>query len=319
MREAIRIGVSACLLGRPVRYDGGHKRDRYVTDILGQYFEFVPVCPEVECGLGVPREPMRLEGDPAAPRLVASKTRLDLTERLTAWARDRAGELAGENLAGYLFKAKSPSCGLFRVKVFGASGAPVPRGTGLFARIFQERFPLLPVEEEGRLQDAKLRENYIERLFTLARWRKALADDGAAGPAARLVGFQTGHKLLLMAHSPDIARQMGRIAAQAGQRPADELRPAYEALLMRAMALPATPAKQANVLQHAMGYLKKVLSPWEKTELLEAIDHHRRGILPLVVPVTLLGHHIRKHDVAYLTDQVYFRPHPVELKLRNHV
>jgi uncharacterized protein YbbK (DUF523 family)/uncharacterized protein YbgA (DUF1722 family) len=318
MNQPIRVGVSACLLGRPVRYDGSHKRDRYVTDTLGRHFEFVPVCPEVECGLGVPREPMRLAGAPGTPRLVTIKTGLDLTERLTAWARRRVEELAATELSGCIFKSKSPSCGLARVKVYGETGTPVPRGVGLFARAFLDRFPRLPVEEEGRLADEGRRENFIERLFTLARWRQALAGDGSTGLVARIVAFQTRHKLLLMAHSPGLARQMGRLVAEAAAWPADGLRQSYETMLMRTMALPATPAKQANVLHHALGHLKKVLTGPEKTELLESIDDHRRGLIPLLVPMTLLWHHVRTHAVTALQEQVYFRPHPLELKLRNH-
>lgn len=319
MDQPIKVGVSACLLGQPVRYDGGHKRDRYLTDTLSRYFVFVPVCPETECGLGVPREPMRLEGEAARPRLVTRSSRADLTDRMEAWARSRVEALAADDLAGFIFKAKSPSCGLARIKVYGASGAPVPKGTGLFARAFLERFPLLPAQEEGRLQDPKLRENFIERLFTLARWRQAMAGDDGGRLTARLVAFQASHKLLLMAHSPALARQMGRLTAEAAAWPADGLRQSYETMLMRALALPATPAKHANVLQHALGYLKKILPGPDKAELLDSIERCRQGVLPLIVPVTLLGHHIRKHGIAYLQQQVYFRPHPLELQLRNHV
>ncbi len=319
MSDPIRVGVSACLLGQPVRYDGGHKRDRYVTDILGLHFEFVPVCPEAECGLGVPREPMRLVGDPGAPRLVTIKTGQDLTERMRAFAARRVEELAGEDLCGFIFKSKSPSSGFTRVKVYGEKGAPVERGVGLFARAFMDRFPLVPVEDEGRLCDEGLRENFIERIFTLRRWRDALSGGGTTGPIARIVAFTASHKLLLMSHSPVIARQIGRLAAEAKQWPPGDLRRAYEALLMRALSLPATPAKHVNVLQHMAGYFKKTLSAGEKEELREIVESYRQGLVPLVVPVTLLAHYTRKYDVAYLKDQVYLRPHPLELKLRNHV
>ncbi len=317
MPETIRVGVSACLLGHPVRYDGGHKLDRYVVDTLGRHFQFVPVCPEAECGLGVPRDPMRLAGDPDAPRLIVTKTGLDLTGRMRDFAARRVEELAGEDLRGYILKAKSPSCGFARGKVYADKGPPANRGVGLFARAFLDRFPLVPVEDEGRLHDDNLRENFIERIFALDRWRRALAGDG--GLAARLVAFTASHKLLLMAHSPVMARQIGRLAAAATARPADTLLGDYETLLMRALALPATPAKHANALQHAMGYFKKLLTSDEKAELLECIDNHRLGHLPLIVPVTLVAHYARKYGVAYLREQVYLRPHPVELKLRNHV
>jgi uncharacterized protein YbgA (DUF1722 family)/uncharacterized protein YbbK (DUF523 family) len=318
MSDTIRVGVSACLLGQPVRYDGGHKRDLYVMDTLGQYFEFVPVCPEVECGLGVPREPMRLVGDPDAPRLVTIKSGLDHTEKMQTWAAGRVAELAGENLCGFIFKAKSPSSGLTRVKVYNEKGSPAERGVGLFARAFVDRFPLIPVEDEGRLHDDKLRENFIERIFTLTRWRAALAGDGKTSLTARLIAFTSRHKLLLMAHSPELARQIGRLTAEASTWPSDALKHSYETMLMRTLALPATPAKHANVLQHIMGYFKKMLTAGEKAELNEVIDHYRLGLVPLIVPITLLVHYTRKYDVAYLHDQAYLTPHPIELKLRNH-
>lgn len=318
MSDTIRVGVSSCLLGNPVRYDGGHKRDSYVVDTLGRYFDFVPVCPEVECGLGVPREAMRLVGDPEAPRLVTIKTGVDLTERMNAWARERVAELDEQRLCGFIFKAKSPSSGMTRIKVYNDKGAPAERGVGLFARAFMDRFPLIPVEDEGRLHDDKLRENFIERIFAMQRFRDAVAGDGRSTLVSRLIAFTAGHKLLFMAHSPELARQIGRLTAEASKWPADGLVHAYETLLMKTLALPATPAKHANVLQHAMGYFKKVLSPDEKAELNEVIANYRLGLTPLIVPVTLIAHFTRKYDVAYLKDQAYLAPHPIELKLRNH-
>jgi uncharacterized protein YbgA (DUF1722 family)/uncharacterized protein YbbK (DUF523 family) len=318
MSETLRVGVSACLLGRPVRYDGGHKRDAYVADILGQHVAFVPVCPEVECGLGVPREAMRLMGDPAAPRLVTVRTGVDHTERMRAFAARRVEELAGEDLCGFIFKSKSPSSGMTRIKVYNDKGSPIERGVGLFAQAFMDRFPRIPVEDEGRLHDARLRENFIERIFALSRWRKTLAADGATSLPARIVAFTASHKLLLMSHSPQLTRQIGRLTAEAKGLSEAALRQDYETLLMRALALPATPAKHANALQHIMGYFKKALSGDEKQELLEVIDNYRLGLVPLIVPVTLLVHYTRKYDVAYLKDQVYLNPHPLELKLRNH-
>jgi uncharacterized protein YbgA (DUF1722 family)/uncharacterized protein YbbK (DUF523 family) len=319
MSDSIRVGVSACLLGENVRYDGGHKRDAYVVETLGQHFEFVSVCPEVECGLGVPRPAMRLMGDPEAPRLVAIKTGVDLTDRMRDYAARRVEELAGENLGGFIFKSKSPSSGMTRIKVYSDKGSPAERGVGLFARAFMDRFPLLPVEDEGRLHDPGIRENFIERIFALARWRAALAGDGPRGLIARIIAFTSSHKLLFMAHSPQLARQIGVLTAEAKTRPANDLRLSYETLLMKTLALPATPAKHTNVLQHIAGYFKKQLSADEKAELGEVIDNFRQGLLPLIVPVTLLAHYTRKYDVAYLKGQVYLQPHPIELKLRNHV
>ena len=316
METRIRVGVSSCLLGNNVRFDGGHKLDRFLTDTLGQFVEYVPVCPEVECGFPVPREALRLVGDAANPRLVTSRTNVDHTERMVSWARKRVAELEGENLCGYIFKSNSPSSGMERVRVYDSNGVPSKAGVGVFARIFMEHFPLLPVEDEGRLHDMKLRENFIERVFTLKRWRDTLTAGRTRGD---LVAFHTRHKLLLLAHSPKRYREMGRLVAHAKGCPPDELFPRYEALLMEATGLKATAAKHANVLQHLMGYFKEQLSADEKQELLEAIENYRKGFMPLIVPITLINHYVRKYDQPYLKDQWYLNPHPIELQLRNHV
>lgn len=334
MGNPIRLGVSACLLGQNVRYDGGHKRNAYVADTLAAHFEFVPVCPEVECGLPVPREAMRLVGDQAAPRLVTVHTGIDLTERMLTYCARRVEELAGEHLCGYVFKSKSPSSGMARVKVYPEKGPPAMTGVGLFARAFMDRFPLLPVEEEGRLCDPRLRENFIERVFTLARYRTVLSDLGldetgrvTAGGAppgrrlrnARLTAFHAAHKYLLMSHSPKIAAEMGRLAAENADVPDEEILPRYQNLLVSAMGLFATPAKHVNVLMHLVGYFKKVLTPDEKAEFLEIVEEYRAGRLPLVVALTLISHFVRKYDAGYLKTQWYLQPHPKELMLRNHV
>jgi uncharacterized protein YbgA (DUF1722 family)/uncharacterized protein YbbK (DUF523 family) len=314
----LRLGISACLLGQPVRFDGGHQQDRFITDTLGKYVEFVPVCPEVECGLGVPREAMRLVGDPEAPRLLTVHTRVDLTDRMLAWARKRVPELEQENLGGFIFKSKSPSSGMARVKVYPeqAPGSPVTRGVGMFARVFMAHFPLLPVEDEGRLHDPVLRENFITRIFVLQRWRELLAANPNLGA---LVAFHTRHKLLILSHSPKHYRELGRLVARASELPVQELYSHYQSRLMDALRLIATPSKNANVLYHLMGYFKKDLTAAEKQELLEIIDHYRQGFVPLVVPVTLINHYVRKYNQPYLQEQVYLRPHPVELQLRHHV
>jgi uncharacterized protein YbgA (DUF1722 family)/uncharacterized protein YbbK (DUF523 family) len=274
------------------------------------------VCPEIECGLGVPREAMRLVGAPAQPRLVTTRTRVDHTERMAAWARKRVAELEHEELCGFIFKSNSPSSGMERVRVYDEHGVPSKTGAGIFARIFMEHLPLLPVEDEGRLHDMKLRENFIEQVFTLRRWRETLAAGRTRG---NLVGFHTRHKLLILAHSPRHYKEMGSLVAHAKEVSPDDLFPRYEALLMEAMRLKATPAKHANVLQHLMGYFKEQLSPDEKQELLEAIETFRKGHTPLVVPVTLINHYVRKHNQPYLKEQWYLNPHPIELQLRNHV
>jgi uncharacterized protein YbgA (DUF1722 family)/uncharacterized protein YbbK (DUF523 family) len=316
--QKIRLGISACLLGQEVRFDGGHQWDRFITDTLGQYVEYVPVCPEVECGLGVPREAMRLVGDPETPRLMTVRTKIDHTERMVTWARQRVQELEREDLCGFIFKSKSPSSGMERVRVYSEppQGSPVIKGVGMFARIFMEHFPLLPVEDEGRLHDPILRENFIERIFVFQRWRQLLAAQPGRGG---LVAFHTRHKLLILAHSPEHYRELGKLVARAQELPALELYERYQSRLMEALRLKATAKKNTNVLHHLMGYFKKELAAAEKQELLEIIDNYRQGYVPLVVPVALINHYVRKYQQPYLQEQFYLHPHPVELQLRNHV
>jgi len=314
--EKIRLGISACLLGQAVRYDGGHKLDTFLRDTLGRYIEYIPVCPEVECGFGVPREAMRLVADPAGPRLMTIHGGVDYTEKMLAWARVKVAELEKEGLCGFIFKSGSPSSGMERVKVYGPKGIPSKNGVGLFAKVFMEPFPLLPVEDEGRLNDPSLRENFIERIFALKSWRESVRGAAIAGP---VVDYHTRNKLLILSHSPKHYQVMGRLVADSGRMDALSLKAQYERLLMEALRVRATPAKHANVLQHMLGYFKAHLSPDEKQDLLEVIDQHRRGILPLIVPITLLRHYVRRFDQPYLKQQSYVHPHPLELKLRNHV
>ena len=310
----ITIGVSSCLLGNEVRYDGGHKHDRYITETLGRYLSFVPVCPEVECGLPIPREAMRLVGEVDRPQLVTNKTGVDHTDRMLTWARKKVVELEKENLCGFIFKNRSPSSGMERVKVYDGNNVPRAVGVGIFARAFKDHFPLLPTEEEGRLHDPLLRENFIEQIFVYQRWRE-VAD---APTAAKLISFHTTHKLLLMAHSEKHTREMGRLMAQAGSLDLDTFIERYQELLMAAMSLKPTTKKHVNVLQHMMGFFKKMISADEKQELLSVIEQFRNNIVPLIVPVTLINHYIRKYQEPYLMQQHYLNPHPLELKLRNH-
>jgi uncharacterized protein YbgA (DUF1722 family)/uncharacterized protein YbbK (DUF523 family) len=326
--ERFRVGVSSCLLGQEVRWNGAHKRDPYLVETLGPFFEWVPVCPEMEIGLGVPRQPIRLEGNPSAPRLIARESRADLTETMEAFATRRVEALAGLDLCGYILKSDSPTCGMERVKVHGPALGRRKQGVGLFARALMRRLPLLPVEEEGRLHDPRLRESFIERVFAFRRLRDLLASRPTAG---RLVDFHARHKLLLMAHDAAGTRRLGRVVAGAGGAAgargrsgagADSAGTAagrYALEFMETLKRRATPKKHANVLQHMLGYLKRDLSSDDKQEILDAIDEMRRERLPLVVPLALLRHHLRRHDVRYLLDQVYLNPHPRELMLRNHV
>ncbi len=315
MTEKIRIGISSCLLGNKVRYDGGHQLDCYLRDTLGTWFDYVPVCPEVELGLPIPRETLRLvEGDDGQ-RLVFSKSGEDITEPMLAWARNRVSQLEQENLCGFIFKAKSPSSGMERVKVYDRNGVPAKKGVGVFARTFMAHFPHLPVEEDGRLHDPHLRENFIESVFVFKRWRDVLAK---GLDAASLVDFHTRHKLLLLSHSPELYRTMGKLVAEAGRLPLAKLVGDYQLLLMKAMRLHATVRKHVNVLQHLLGYFKRQLNPAEKQEMLELIELYRKGSVPLIVPITLVNHYVHKYQEPYLSCQHYLQPHPIELQLRNH-
>jgi len=312
----IRIGISACLLGDEVRYDGGHKRDAFLADILGPLVEWVKVCPEVEIGMGTPRESIRLTDEDGRIRLLTVKTVIDHTDAMTAYAARRTTALAGADLCGYVLKKDSPSCGMTRVKVYRGNGPAARTGVGLFAAALLARLPQLPVEEEGRLQDPRLRENFIERVFAYRRLRDLFESRWTVG---RLVRFHTAHKLALLAHSTLAYSRLGRLVAAAASADREIVRTRYSAGFMEALAVPATPRRHVNVLQHMAGYFKDTLDAASRAELLETIDQYRRGLLPLVVPVTLLRHHVRQHDVQYLAGQVYLAPHPKELMLRNHV
>lgn len=284
MEDKIRIGVSACLLGQPVRFDGGHKHDRYLTNTLGEYLDFVPVCPEVESGFPIPRETLRLVGDPQNPRLVTSRTNVDHTDRMLGWAEKRVRELEAENLCGFIFKSDSPSSGLMRVKVYNPKGMAEKKGVGLFARVFTRHFPLLPVEEEGRLNDPVLRETFIEQIFTLKRWRETLA---LGRNMKNLVDFHTRHKLLMLSHSPANTKLMGKLVADGSQMPIQTVYAQYESILIETLRMESTIKKSLNVLEHVLGYFKHQLGSDEKQEMLEIFDRYRNAFVSLIVPVTL--------------------------------
>ena len=313
-----RIGISACLLGDQVRFDGGHKRDAFLTDVLAPHVHFVRVCPEVEVGMGTPRETLRLvRADDATVRMVTTRTGIDHTGAMTAWSNRRLSELEREDLSGYILKKDSPSCGMERVKVFGESGMPERNGRGLFAAAVLRRWPNLPVEEEGRLSDPRLRENFIERVFAYQRLRRFFAGRWTAGG---LVRFHTAHKMSLLSHSTTRYRELGQlVAAAAAKTTRAVLRAEYESRFMATMALIATPRRHTNVLMHMAGHLKRLLDAPSKQELSACIDEYRRELVPLVVPLTLLRHHARTHQVDYLLGQTYLEPHPRELMLRNRV
>lgn len=313
----VRVGISSCLLGRSVRYDGGHQQDAYITGSLARHFTWVPVCPEMELGLGVPREPIRLVGDSAAPRLMATQSGTDLTGAMDTYARARVGALGAAGLSGYILKRASPSCGMERVKVYTkAGGVPSRIGRGLFARRLMEAYPLLPVEEEGRLSDLRLRDNFITRVFAYRRLA-ALADGGAR--PGDIVSFHTAHKFLLLAHSPSDYARLGRLLSNLKSVPRREWLARYGEGFMRALAVSATPRKHINVLQHISGFVKRRLTTGEKRELGVLIADFAQGLVPLVAPLTLIRHYVVKFEIDYLADQLYLSPYPKELMLRSHL
>jgi uncharacterized protein YbgA (DUF1722 family)/uncharacterized protein YbbK (DUF523 family) len=314
--RTIRLGVSSCLLGKAVRYDGGHKRDQFVTDLLGPFVEWVPVCPEIEVGMGTPRPALRLVRKGEDVRMVEINSGRDHTRAMQRYAARRTRALRGLALCGYVLKKDSPSCGMARVKVYDEKGAPKKDGHGLFASQLMGAFPNLPIEDEGRLNDAKLRENFIERVFAYQRLRDLFCERWTRG---KLVAFHTAHKLQLMAHSMETYRELGSLVASVNNRPRDEVRETYQDGFMAALARVSSRARNTNVLQHAAGHLKKYLDSASRTEMANLIHDYRLGTVPLVVPVTLLRHHARHLDVAYLNGQTFLEPHPKELMLRNHV
>jgi len=314
--DRLRIGVSSCLLGENVRWDGGHKRDRFLTDELGPFVEWVPVCPEVEVGLGTPRPTLRLVRRGDDVRMVEPKSGADHTDAMRAYARRRVRALDREGLSGYVLKKDSPSCGMERVKVYAGPGAGAREGRGLFAEALIERFPHLPVEEEGRLGDARLRENFVVRVFAYRRLRRLFASRWSAG---KLVAFHTAHKLLLLAHVPAAYSRLGRLVADARSVAREELSRRYQDEFMEALARPSTRRLHTNVLQHMAGYFRGRIDVADRDELLALIEEHRLGRLPLIVPLTLVRHHARRLGVTYLLGQVYLDPHPKELMLLNRV
>ena len=313
----VRIGISSCLLGEKVRFDGGHKKDAFLTSHFGRYVEWVPVCPEFEIGLGVPRESLRLVADGKNVRLVAPRSGLDHTKRMNSWTREHTGHLIDQQLCGYVLKRSSPSCGMERVKVYGSSNLLHREGRGLFAAGLQDRFPTLPMEEEGRLNDPRLRENFVSQVFCYQRWMD-LVKEGLK--RARILQFHARHKFLLMAHEQTGMRRLGNLIGQAERSvPARQLGAEYFDAFCAVMRHTPSRRNHTNVLQHLAGYFSEQLTTGDRAELSEVIDRYRTDRLPLIVPLTLIRHYVRKLNIEYLQDQIYLDPHPDELNLLNQL
>lgn len=316
LTKPIRIGMSMCLLGAKVRFDRGHKKDRYITDTLGRFFEFVPVCPELEVGMGVPREPVRLVNSSGHTRMVGVKSGTDWTEIMNKYSVEKVQVLKNSSLSGFILKSDSPSCGMERVRIYTEAGMPLKNGRGLFADVLMKELPLLPVEEEGRLNDSRIRENFIVRVFAYHRFRELVSEKFSLGA---LVRFHTDHKYLLLAHSPKHYESLGRLVAHGKKLTRHELIEKYGNMFMEGLAVKSNAKKNVNVLHHIIGFLRDQLTMLEKEDILQTIDDYHKELVPLIVPITLIRHYIKKYDIAYIKTQVYLSPHPKELMLRNYV
>ena len=316
MSENIRIGVSACIAGEKVRWNNTDARDAYLTDTLAKYVEFVPLCPEIACGMGIPREKVRQVDCNGDVRLIGYESGDDLTEKMTNWTDRILPGLDKEDLCGFVLESRSPCCALMQGKIFSTTGNPPRRGAGFFAKLLMTHYPLLPVEASDRLQNPILRENFIRRVFVLKRWRELTAKGLNIG---NLVDFHTRHKMMIRSHNLRGYRELGKLLGECSIFNADEIFDTYGTMLFRSLALKATPTKNAEILTHAMGYFKKQLNDGDAQELRTMIIAYKNGKIPLVIPLTLLNHYARKHQNPYLMQQYFLNPHPSELKLLNHV
>ena len=313
----VRIGISSCLLGQRVRFDGGHKKDEFLTSHFGRFVEWVPLCPEVEIGLGVPRESLRLVDEKKGIRLIAPRSGTDHTELMSKWAKQQGRFIADQELSGYVLKRSSPSCGLERVKVYRGTGLLHRAGRGLFAEALLDQLQNLPTEEEGRLNDPRLRENFVSQVFCYKRWQDLLKEGLTH---SRIMQFHAQHKFLLMAHGQTGMRSLGNLLGRSGKSVhADPLGAKYFDKFCEVMRQTPTRRNHANVLQHLAGYFSVHLTSDDRAELAHVIDSYRGERLPLIVPVTLIRHYVRKLNVQYLEDQVYLNPHPDELNLLNQL
>lgn len=312
MSTLIPVGISACVLGESVRFDGGHKRLPFATDHLKPYVRFYPVCPEMAIGMPSPRPAIRLIRGDEGLQLVGSSQDLNVTEAMLAFSREKVASLS--QLCGYIVCAKSPTCGMERVKVYDAAGKGAEKvGVGLYTQELMRQMPWLPVEEDGRLNDPVLRENFVTRIFALHDFYRQCEAGMTRG---KLVAFHSRYKLLIMAHSQADYRALGRHVADLDAMPFDELLIAYRDHLMQALSKRPTRKNHSNVLQHIQGYFSRRLSSRQRKELSHLIDRYRRGTQPLLAPLTLLRHYLEEHPDPYLTQQVYFEPYPEALLLR---
>ena len=316
MDTKIKIAISSCLMGHEVRYNGGHKRHNFLMNELSHFVEWRPFCPEVAIGLGVPRPTLRLVGSAEDPRLVMPKTNEDYTEKMQSYARGLAEQLKQEDIHGIILKSASPSCGLRRVKVYSEKGFPTKSAVGIFANEIVKSNFLLPVEEDGRMNDPMYRENFIFRVFAWKEWTEII-DSGIS--MKKLYHFHAKHKYRLMAHSPKLQKELGQLLASKKEQRVKDLADEYIKNFMTVLTSPVNKKRHANSLFHISGYFKKFLSSDEKDELGKCIEHYRNGIFPLILPLSFLNHYAKKYKINYLLDQSYLKPHPEQLKLMNNI
>lgn len=311
----ITLGISSCLLGNKVRHDGGHKRNIYVTSTLSEYFDFRPYCPEMAIGLGTPRPTIRLTRSDSTIRLTGSDNAgLDVTDEMNAWSTSAIPGM--HDLSGFILKNNSPSCGMERVRVYDANGAPSRDGIGLFADNLMKAMPWLPIEEEGRLNDALLRENFIQRVFVYYRWQQMTRQ---AFTVSQLMEFHQRHKFILLAHDEEEYRKLGPLIASVTKANLQQIADEYLARIMTCLKSRASRKRHSNVLMHVMGFLKNKIDSDDKQELIEILESYRNGRVPLIVPVTLMRHHLRRFPDEYISSQYYMSPYPEELMLRNTI
>jgi uncharacterized protein YbgA (DUF1722 family)/uncharacterized protein YbbK (DUF523 family) len=315
-RTKIRVGISTCLLGQEVRYDGGHKRNQFIVEVLGDFFSWVPICPEVEVGMGTPRESVQLVRNGQATRMIAPRSGRDWTDEMLSYSQKRVESLKAEELRGYILKKDSPTCGMGRVKLYDENGVPSRDAIGLYAKVLLEIYPNLPIEEEGRLNDPAIRESFITRVFAFNRWLRMRSTEPKP---KNLVEFHTQHKLLAMAHNEKLQRKMGKLVADAGVKEFADLLDEYEALLMEALKSRSNRNRHFNVMQHLTGFLKETLSSEEKAELNTVLEEYKNGWVPLITPMTLLHHHLKKLEHAWVEAQYYLAPYPASLAVRSRV
>ncbi len=311
----IILGISSCLLGNEVRHDGGHKRNVYATSTLAEYFTFRPFCPEMAIGLGVPRPTIRLTRSSDGIRLTGSDDpELDLTDAMNTWSESAIEGM--HDLSGFILKNNSPSCGMERVRVYSGKGAPSRDGAGLFAAALMKSMPWLPIEEEGRLNDPMLRENFIERVFVYYRWQRMI---NAGLTVSAVMEFHKRHKFILLAHDEEEYRKLGPLIAGVNKNNIDQLANEYLLRMMTSLKARSSRKRHTNVLMHVMGFLKNKIDSDDKQEMIEVMDNYRHGKVPLIVPVTLMRHHLRRFPDEYISNQYYMAPYPEELMLRNMI